>query len=446
MNLVNKLKEILKHNHVFLSGGAGVGKSYLTNELKKDYKQSAKEIAVLGSTAISAFNVGGFTLHSFFAFGICTNLNELMALDKKQKEKLKKLRKILQKLELIIIDEISMVSASVFEMIDFRLKDADFKGKMLVVGDFCQLPPIQNAKQEKNHLFSRAYYAFSSSAWQNFNFVNILLHLPKRTQNEEFYTHLLALRESKLDEKQACYFEQFIIKTQDYERLDDDFTLLCGINKKVDCINESKLSKLEGKLYTFKARVQKFDQSLDDKSIERWIKGLSVLDELKLKVGAKIIFCANNWELNYYNGEQGLVDDIFEEDGEIFIQILKSNGVHITLEPFAFTLEDLFADDLEDHVRAKLYQFPIKLAYAITIHKSQGMSIQKLICDIDHIFENGQLYVAISRAIDPKTLKILYSRTQNFKEYFLHSAKIDEEVLEFYKKNEFLYLEDLDKI
>lgn len=439
VNLVQQLEKILENDNVFLSGGAGVGKSYLTNELKLVYKKTDKNVISLGSTAISAFNVGGVTLHSFFALGLCANLDELMRFDKKQKERLTKLRKVLKKLDLLIIDEISMVSAEIFDLVAFRFKNSEFKGKVLVVGDFFQLPPVLKQEQKSKNLFFKGYYAFSSLSWADFAFKNVLLNVAKRTSNKEFYTHLSTMRKGVVSAELVEYFNQFLITSKQLEAISDEFTLLCGINKKVDLINEQKLARIDGDFIVFKAVCDKIDEDLDDKVLEKWIKSLNVLDELKLKVGAKVIFCVNNYEAGYYNGEQGEVVAVFEEEGKPYIHIQKNNGVQVKLSPYTFLLEDLSE---EDTLLATFSQFPIKLAYAITIHKSQGMSIDKLVCDIDHIFENGQLYVALSRTIEPKNLRIFYSRASDFKTYFTNALKFDPSVVEFYAKMDFVNLKE----
>lgn len=439
MNLVNQLEKILENDNVFLSGGAGVGKSYLTNELKLAYKKAGKSVVPLGSTAISAFNVGGVTLHSFFALGLCANLEELTRFDRKQREKLTKLRKVLKSLDLLIIDEISMVSAEIFDLVAFRLKNSEFKGKILVVGDFFQLPPVLKQEQKaKNSLF-KGYYAFSSLSWADFGFKNVLLNIAKRTSNAEFYTHLSMMRKGAVDAKMVEYFRQFLITPKQLATLGDEFTLLCGVNKKVDLINEQKLAKIDGEFITFKAVCDKINEDLDDNALAKWVKSLNVLDELRLKVGAKVIFCVNNYDAGYYNGEQGEVVAVLEEDGKTYIQVEKTNGEQVKLAPYTFLLED-FGE--EDEILASFSQFPIKLAYAITIHKSQGMSIERLVCDIDNIFENGQLYVALSRAMEPKNLRIFYSRSGDFGAYFTNALKFDASVVEFYAKMDFVNLKE----
>lgn len=432
MDTLEKLKKIISKDNVFLSGGAGVGKSYLLKRLFDEYRALDKKVITLGSTALAAFNVGGVTAHSFFALGLCKNLEELSRFDKKQKEKLVKLKKLLQGLDLIIIDEISMIAAELFELIAYRLRVNAFKGKILVVGDFFQLPPV--VKKEDNSLFANSNFAFDALAWRDFSFKNLRLNVGKRTKNVEFYNHLSLLRQGQINEKSLAYFGNFLCSEA---VINDDYTILCGINKRVDFINEQRLNLLKTPLQSFKAHIKKNDENLSDKSVRAWIKSLGINEELRLKKGAKIIFCMNNYEAGYYNGEQGVINDFSEDEDKKLIEILKSNGELVYLEAYQFTLEDL----IEERTLASFTQFPIKLAYAMTIHKSQGMSIEKLVCDINHIFENGQLYVALSRAIEPRNLKILYNKREDFKSYFARALKSDERVREFYERTNFIDLE-----
>jgi len=159
--------EALKHSNVFLTGGAGVGKSYITNEVISDYRKRGKQVVSLGSTGVSAVNIGGFTVHSFFVFGIAGNFDELAAGDKRAKSRLSDLKKILKATDLIIIDEISMVSTDLMDMIAYRLNNYGYFGKVLFVGDFFQLPPVQK-QQNRNDIFGSKLYAFESMAWERF--------------------------------------------------------------------------------------------------------------------------------------------------------------------------------------------------------------------------------------------------------------------------------------
>ncbi|AJD01409.1 ATP-dependent DNA helicase [Campylobacter lari] len=445
--VLNKLRDFLKNNNVFLSGGAGVGKSFLTTELIKSYRMQGKIVIVLGSTGLSAFNIGGITLHSFFAFKRCQNYDELYYEDRKQKDKLEKLNRILKQCDLLVIDEISMVSASLMEMIYYRLTRSDFNGKILLVGDFFQLPPVIKYKENKsqNTLFQNTLYAFSSQAWNDLKFINLKLSITKRTLDKQFYEYLFFLRMGEVNKEILNFFKKMLISSENLLEYMDEYTLLSATNKKTNYINTEKLNLLQGKESIFKAKVEKLDYALDDKTYEQWINGLNSLSELKLKIGAKIIFCVNNKEENYYNGEQGIVLDFIKDKEQECILIEKNNGERLKLKPYEYTLEEYELDKyekLEVKIKAKFVQFPIKLAYAITIHKSQGMSIDKLICDIGGIFEKGQLYVCLSRAINPSNLKIIYNYKMPFEDYFLKILKFDKEVKQFYLREKFINLEE----
>ncbi|WP_308400714.1 PIF1-like helicase [Campylobacter lari] len=447
MNLVvENLRSFLKNNNVFLTGGAGVGKSFLTMELIRSYRVQGKIVIVLGSTALSAFNIGGVTLHSFFAFKRCQNYDELYYEDRKQKDKLEKLKRILKQCDLLVIDEISMVSASLMEMIYYRLTRSGFNGKILLAGDFFQLPPVVKHKenQNQNTLFQNTLYAFSSQAWNDLKFINLKLSITKRTLDKQFYEYLFFLRMGEVNKEILNFFKKMLISSKNLLEYMDEYTLLCATNKKTNYINTEKLNLLQGKESVFRAKTEKLDYTLDDKTYEQWINGLNSLGELKLKIGAKIIFCVNNKEENYYNGEQGVVLDFIKDKEQECILIEKNNGERLKLKPYEYTLEEYELDKdekLEVKIKAKFVQFPIKLAYAITIHKSQGMSIDKLICDIDGIFEKGQLYVCLSRAINPSNLKIVYNYKMPFEDYFLKILKFDKEVKQFYLQEKFVNLE-----
>ncbi|WP_039664773.1 ATP-dependent DNA helicase [Campylobacter subantarcticus] len=445
--MLSRLENFLRDNNIFLSGGAGVGKSFLTTELIRSYRAQGKIVVVLGSTALSVFNIGGVTLHSFFAFKRCQNYDELYYEDRKQRDKLEKLKRILKQCDLLVIDEISMVSASLMEMIYYRLSRSGFNGKILLVGDFFQLPPVVKYKenQTQNTLFQNTLYAFSSQAWNDLKFINLKLSIAKRTLDKQFYEYLFFLRMGEVNKEMLNFFKKMLISSKNLLEYMDEYTLLCATNKKTNHINTEKLNLLQGEESIFKAKAEKLDCALDDKTYEQWINGLNSLSELKLKIGVKIIFCVNNKEENYYNGEQGVVLNFVKDKEQEYVLIEKNNGERLKLKPYEYTLEEYELDaneKLEIKIKAKFIQFPIKLAYAITIHKSQGMSIDKLICDIDGIFEKGQLYVALSRAINPNNLKIVYNYKIPFENYFLNILKIDKEVKRFYLEEKFINLEE----
>ncbi len=417
--------------NVFLTGGAGTGKSYLTREIIAHYRHAYKNIVVLGSTGISAVNIGGISVHSFFKFGISDNRLTLAALDKKQRGKLVELKKMLAKTDIIVIDEISMVSAELLEMIYERLLWAEFGGAMLFVGDFYQLPPVVR-KSEQNapsSLFAPLLYAFSGGAWEKFSPVCVLLEKPKRTSDARFFELLSRVRVGQMGSEVCEFLRSRLLPPP------PDITVLYGTNANVDWLNERRLSALNSNLKILPAATEVADKTLTAAQLERWIKNINLPTQMKLKIGAKVMFVTNSWG-EFYNGEQGIVRDI----GEGLVTVEKSSGEVISVEPKVYELND-YANEGEkvvEKLRATFTQFPLKLAYAVTIHKSQGMSLERFVCNVDNIFANGQLYVALSRAMSAEGLYVGYSGAREFEAHLCRSVKIDPEVAEFYAKSEFI--------
>ena len=433
--MLNQLLEILKKSNVFLTGRGGVGKSHLTQAVIKHYKSELKNVVVLGSTGIAAVNVGGVSVHSFFKFGICSSLEELRGYDRKQRGKLGELKKMLDACDLIVIDEISMISAGLMDMIYYRLMSSRFVGRVMLVGDFYQLPPVRKNGDDGSSLF-KFLYAFNSSSWYEFEFKNIELVVSKRTKDKKFYDILSMLRVGRLSEEVFSYIENLRVPSV---QVNDDTSVLFGRNYEADELNNKMLSKLPAPPERAEALVEIYDENLNENALDRWIANLYAPENLNIKIGAKVIFTVNKWG-EYYNGERGQIMQILKENGEIkSVIVQKVDGEIVEVERARFDMSEfvMAGEHLKERVRASLTQFPLKLAYAITIHKSQGMSIENLVCDLNHIFANGQLYVALSRAIDPKKLKIFYGKSRPFREYLQSVVKIDEEVEKFYLENKF---------
>ncbi len=417
------LYKLLQERNIFLSGGAGVGKSYLTSKIIDIFQDNAKNVVPLGSTGISAVNIGGYTLHSFFIFGIASNLDELRNQDKKNSSRINELKKILKEVDLIIIDEISMVSARLMDMIYYRLDSLGYSGKLMVVGDFYQLPPI--TKQNSNSLFKDEIFAFESSAWGRFNFKSVILEEVKRTSDKEFIKILSKIRKGICDKD----VKKYLSNLRDNKIVDEiEPTYLFARNLEVESMNMQKLSKLQTQEALFFWDIEKL-KDIDDRKISSWSKALPVVERLHLKIGAPIIFTVNKWGA-FVNGQRGVVVG-FNDDSII----VRSKGKDIKVSEHDFELLELDSNTLEPKAVATLSQFPIKLAYAITIHKSQGMSLESLICNLDYLFAPSQLYVAISRAVEPKLLSIEYSRS-DFNSYLSRAIRPNEIVDNFYEELE----------
>ena len=415
--------EALKHSNVFLTGGAGVGKSYITNEVIKEYRTQAKQVVSLGSTGVSAVNIGGFTVHSFFVFGIASNFEQLNQHDKRAKKRLADLKKVLKATDLIIIDEISMVSTDLLDMIAYRLNNYGYLGKVLFVGDFFQLPPVTKSNGY-NDVFGEKLYAFESMAWDRFDLMVIELTEMKRTTDAEF-THILSkVRKGICDDEVIAY----MTKLWNNEKMDQEPTYLYGRNLEVEQTNRAKINELDTEETILFANVEMFGQ-VHEKKLEGWKNMLPISEQLTLKVGVPILFTVNKWG-KFVNGERGILHQI--EDDYL---IVEKEEEYVRVERHEFDLVDMLVKEdgtVETISLATLSQFPLKLAYAVTIHKSQGMSIDNLVCNVDNIFAPSQFYVAISRAINPKNLKLDFNKG-DLTHYLKRVINVDQRVVEYYK-------------
>lgn len=413
MEHLNELKALIEEGkNIFVTGGAGVGKSFLLRALIATYEQEGKKIAKLASTGMAASLIGGQTLHSFFGLGICSHSYELERAGKINIDK--KLSKLLKQIDLIIIDEISMVSSGVMDLIRLRLLQAESKAQLLVCGDFLQLPPVIR-ESDKRHFemdnpginVSKVYgYAFESDSWLRFDFTNFNLSEVKRSSDEEFIHILDKIRHGYRDEEVTGYLHSLI------RPMPNDMqhhTLLFGKNASVDRHNAKELHELEGELYRFETLVERYEKNINENEVERFLNDSRLPKVLELKIGAPVLFMRNSW--NYFNGEKGVVTQINEAENSI--QVLKENGKLVRVERERFSKKqwkEMLVEGKKQEVEVSkfdLFQFPLSLAYAISIHKSQGMSLLDLVIDLNEIFAPSQFYVAISRAISPKRLTLL---------------------------------------
>ena len=392
--MLQNILKILQSQNIFLTGGGGVGKSFTTMQIISHYKLNGQKVIALGSTGIAAVGIGGVTLHSFFCLGICQNYDELRVQDRKksQKERVEKLAKILQKTALIVIDEISMISPNVLDLVYFRL---------------------------------------ATLSWREFNFKIIELIGSKRTQNAEFSDVLSNLRIGVLSSKITHYLSSLLALAPH-----ESDSVICGTNAEANLINAKKLALLPGNLVVCEAIV---DILTPNAQVDSWLKNFENMRILELKIGAKVLFTINKRfdEIQIYNGESGIISEIIRENGAVLrIEVIKENGEKVLLERNPYEFSD-YADENAKPI-ATFYQFPLRLSYGLTIHKSQGMSIANLTCDINRIFADGQLYVALSRAMDPQNLRILYKNPARFGWYLSQKLKINREVMDFYHSSNIL--------
>ncbi len=413
---IDKLQD--KQN-VFLTGGAGVGKTTITRQIIEHFEQEAKKVAKLGSTGMAATLIGGQTLHSFLDLGIASNIEELQQNGKFEIKK--KIKKLIESMHLIVIDEISMVSDTLFEMILLRLKQADFSGVMLVVGDFLQLPPVVRGSGD-------VHFAFESDAWNECRFEKIELTHIYRTDDITFIELLHNVRFGIVDERVHNHLNEYI------KPLPDDlskFTFLFGKNNSANLHNKRQLEYIDSELFVKEAQVIKHLKSTKDSEVERFMNDARIEKELALKIGAPVLFTRNSW--NYFNGERGVVVNVDTS----YVYVKKSDEKVIKLESVAQSKarwSEKSVNGKKEMLEENLftvYQFPIKLAFAITIHKSQGMSIEDLIIETNEIFAPSQFYVALSRSSNPKNLNLIAPRRQ-----WYELAYVNEKAMAFVKENE----------
>ena len=401
--------------NIFVTGGAGVGKSFLLRALIASYEIEGKKVAKLASTGMAASLITGQTLHSFFSLGICNHSLDLERTGKINIDK--KLSKLLGKIDIIVIDEISMVSSGVMDMIRLRLLQADSPAQLIISGDFLQLPPVIRESDKSRFAYEnpeipvqRIYgFAFESEAWKRFNFVNYNLSEVKRSSDEEFINILDKIRHGSKDEEVVKYLHSL---TRPMPEDMQNHTLLFGKNASVDKHNVGELNELEGELYSFETGLSKHEKSVKDNEIDRFMNDSRLPRSLELKIGAPVLFMRNSW--NYFNGEKGEVVRINEEEN--FIHVLKDDGKLVRVEKEKYSKKqwkEKLVEGKKQEVevsRFDLFQYPLSLAYAITIHKSQGMSLLDLVINLDEIFAPSQFYVGLSRAISPHRLTLLPTR------------------------------------
>ncbi|MEA1892312.1 MAG: AAA family ATPase [Campylobacterota bacterium] len=389
------VKKLLQKQNIFLTGGAGVGKTTITREVIEVFETEAKKVAKLASTGMAATLIDGQTLHSFLDLGIASNIQELER-DAKLEAK-KRIKKLISKMDLIVIDEISMVSDSLLEMVRLRLIQADFRGAILVVGDFLQLPPVVRGGGEVK-------FAFESDAWKKFEFDKIELTHIYRTDDKRFIELLGSIRDGHVNELIHNHLNEYI---KPLAKDLSEFTFLFGKNISASQHNKTQLAQIDSELFTKEAQIIKHVKSVKDIEIDRFMNDSRIDRELELKIGAPVLFTRNAW--NYFNGERGIVIKV--EPNLVYIQ--KSNTKIVKLETVAQSKAKWIEKtidgkkELVEEAQLSVYQFPIKLAFAITIHKSQGMSIEDLVIQTDEIFAPSQFYVALSRSSNPKRLNLI---------------------------------------
>ena len=373
--------DILKTGrNVFLTGAAGTGKTYLLRQYIKWLRENNIPLAITASTGIAATHLGGQTIHSWSGIGIKDYLSEwdLDAMSQKQA-----LVKRVNSPKVLIIDEISMLKAGTLDMINELLKflrqnDEPFGGMQVIVsGDFFQLPPVLRST-ELEGMDTESIFAFSSSAWQEAGFKTLYLKEQYR-QQDELIDILNAIRERELD---GDLFKKLQARVGARPTGAPPVRLHTH-NANVDLANESELQKIPGEIFE-SPMILKGNKA----RAENMARNVLAPEQLRLKVGARVMFVKNDPAQKYVNGSLGDVIDF--SFGAPVVRL--DSGEIIETEKSEWSIENE-----SGKVLASVEQYPLRLAWAITVHKSQGMSMDAASMDLSKSFVPGQGYVALSR-------------------------------------------------
>ena len=399
-NILKAINLINEHENLFITGHAGTGKSFILENLKK----IIPKLVITSTTGLAAVNVKGQTIHSWAGVGICNKPISNVVDDILSNYTLKTQ---IQTCKILAIDEISMLDINTFEYINEVLKqvrdnEKPFGGiELVVIGDYLQLPPIDN------NFTNEKKYCFESELWKNFNFQTILLTKNYRQNEENLINVLSHIRTNNLTKEDIN-----LLKTREFEDNEEfaDTLHLFATNEEANRYNLKRFDLINMPQYDFEA----IDITYQDTNVLNYSRADKLIS---LKLGARVMLLINlNFEKGLINGSCGTILEI----GYDYILIKFDNGVDEKIQRHEFEFYK------NDKLIASRKQFPLCLAYGITIHKSQGMTLDKLFVDCTRIFEKGQIYVALSRI---KTLNGLFLKNFN-----PNKVKVDNRVIEFYKQ------------
>lgn len=384
---------------VFLTGKAGTGKTTFLNEFVKKTK---KKHIVVAPTGIAAINAGGVTIHSMFGLPLRTflpttdridsslanNIIDLQQHFKYRKDKLKLLREV----EVLIIDEVSMLRADVLDMMDFSLRfirrnNQRFGGvQMLFIGDLYQLPPVVRDEHVLKMFYNSPFF-FDSLAIKDIPLLTIELTKVYRQTDQEFLEILNAIRDGDVANIDFNHLNERY--DPDFEAGEEPYVYLCSHNKMADDINQEKLKDIKVSPKSYEAKL--FGEFKENQYPNEQF--------LELKVGAQVMFIRNDisGEKKYFNGKLGEISSLDENEIKV---ILDGSEREITVKREVWEQKKYSLDtdkNIKEEVLGSFEQFPIKLAWAVTIHKSQGLTFDKVIIDAGKSFTAGQVYVALSR-------------------------------------------------
>lgn len=400
------IEKMLSGANIFLTGEPGAGKTYTLNEFIRQAKAKGKRIAMTASTGIAASHIDGTTIHSWSGLGIKDHIEDWeidkMAWQPKFMEKY-------NTVDVLVIDEISMLHGSRLNMLNrvakwLRNSSLPFGGlQVIFVGDLFQLPPVTKGSQVSD-------WVHESEAWLEAKpEVCYLTEQHRQGADSELLTVLREMRAGQLSPQSHSLLKSRIIKLDD-----DTVTRLYTHNLDVDALNRGMLAKLEAPLHRFH-----MSDTGDKYKVDQMKRNLLVPELLELKLDAEVMFCANDFEAGFVNGTRGRIID-FTKNGDPIV--LTTDGHEIVAGDHTWRL---FHD--RGFEIASVTQKPLRLAWAVTVHKSQGLSLDAAIIDLSQAFTPGMGYVALSRV---RSLEGLYLVGMNEQALMMNQqiAKYDKEL------------------
>jgi ATP-dependent DNA helicase PIF1 len=377
---------IMAEGHsVFLTGPAGSGKTYVLNQFVRHARDNGKKVAVTASTGLAATHLGGNTIHSWSGIGIHDEVKKYMISDMTKTR-----REQIESADVLVIDEVSMLHDYRLDMVDqicreVRGDGAPFGGlQVILCGDFFQLPPINRDEGRQGG------FIVGSEAWANLDPVVCYLEEQHRQDDDVLLEILTALRDNDLRRRHA---EALLARKMFRTPFDEVVTELYTRNIDVDSINSAKLAEVEGELHEYE-----MTHTGRASGVESLKKSCLAPEVLQLKLGAFVMFVKNSLERKYVNGTLGTVEGFEDVTGYPIIKT--KDGKLVTAKPDTWEMRD------GEKKIASISQIPLRLAWAITVHKSQGMTLDGAHVDLSKAFVPGMGYVALSRVRSLDTLTL----------------------------------------